>query len=85
MSPCTRIENTTTQYVSASTVFRNGPTGNESASATDMPPRNPPQVNTFHEPGGNLNAPLNSVTGAPTVKSRATSVATIASNPANGI
>ena len=54
----------------------------DSASATEMPPRSPPQVNTFHEPSGNLNARPAPATGRPTVSKRASSVTTAAVPPA---
>ena len=44
VSPCTRIEKTTTIYVMVTTASRIGPTGSDRASATEMPPRRPPQV-----------------------------------------
>ena len=68
--PWTRIENTTTAYVSASTTSRCGPLGKESASATEMPPRNPPQVSTCNAPRGNLNTRPNRLIGAPTDNNR---------------
>jgi hypothetical protein len=53
------MENTTTEYVIARSTLRSGLAGSASASATEMPPRSPPQVSTCQAPFGKANARLN--------------------------
>ena len=82
VKPWPKIENTTMQYVIASTTLRSAPVGSDSASATEMPPRKPPQVSTQPDPLGNLKAPCSTLTGRPTVNARAAKVTTIATSAA---
>jgi outer membrane protein assembly factor BamA len=44
VKPCTIIENTTVKKLADKIRSRYGDSGRDSARATEMPPRNPPQV-----------------------------------------
>ena len=57
----------------------------ENASATEIPPRRPPQVSTRHDPDGKRNTRDKAPTGSPTVSMRAARVTAIATSMAPNI
>lgn len=67
--------NSTTAYVAASRAVFSATSGRESASATEIPPLKPPQVNIGMVPGANFRKSPNTITntGPLTAARRATS------------
>lgn len=68
--PCTRIEKTTTAYVTARIMERSGADGIDSARAMEIPPLRPPHVMIRIAPGLNVLKARSSVMGIPTAINR---------------
>ena len=70
------------EIVIIAAVAKNRVIGKDNTSATEMPPRKPPQVSIFHAPLGSLKKRGNMATGTPTDSQRAASATRIATMPA---